>query len=222
MLDAAPPGKYLPCSELVEVLLPAYAPCMHLGTRCADARWIPSQGHAPRGFLGALGALADVELVLVAAEPGDPLPDESHPTDASPMDVLAAVTTYVYGVYANPATRFQVNMRYILDLCWPGQTLEQQLRRVWITDSVLCSAAVESGGVPGSMWRQCGASFLTAQLDLVRDRPVVALGRKAADRMERLGIAHHPFGAAAPPGCNFAGVRDGWSEIPMLLHKTDA
>jgi len=155
-------------------------------------------------------------LVLVAAEPGDPLPSESHVAD-TPEELLAAVCDFVYRVYKDPATTFQSNMRRIIDLCWPGLSFDEQLRRVWITESVLCSAARERGSVPKAMWSQCGTVYLRRQVDLLADRPVVALGRKASDRLARLGIAHHSFGAAAPPGCNFRGVRDGWTRIRELL-----
>lgn len=39
------------------------------------------------------------------------------------------------------------NARVLFERCWPGLPLEQRLRRVWITESVLCSAEVSSGPV---------------------------------------------------------------------------
>jgi hypothetical protein len=56
----------------------AFAPCPAVGRQCRDARWSPREGHVPRGFLGAIGQLSEVELVLVVAEPGDPLAGEDH------------------------------------------------------------------------------------------------------------------------------------------------
>ena len=58
----------MPNEALVDVLLPAYT-CQHFG-KCPDATWFPSEGHVPRGFLGATRALEEVEVVMVLAEPG--------------------------------------------------------------------------------------------------------------------------------------------------------
>ena len=60
----------MPNEALVDVLLPAYT-CQHFG-KCPDATWFPSEGHVPRGFLGATRALEEVEVVMVLAEPGPP------------------------------------------------------------------------------------------------------------------------------------------------------
>ena len=64
-----------PNEKLIEVLSPAYGPCRHMlthGGGCPESRWKPAIGHVPRGFLGATGELAEVELVMVLAEPGEP------------------------------------------------------------------------------------------------------------------------------------------------------
>jgi hypothetical protein len=76
----------LPCAELSEVLLSAYGPCSGFGTTCRDMRWIPARGLVPRGFCGGLGHLRDVELVLIAAGPGDPHEFESYSEDGSPQE----------------------------------------------------------------------------------------------------------------------------------------
>jgi len=82
------PTRFSPCAELRELLLPAYAPCRHFDGNChCVARWDPGKGHVPRGFVGALGSLDEVKLVLVAAEPGDPLPGETYER-ADPADLL--------------------------------------------------------------------------------------------------------------------------------------
>jgi hypothetical protein len=75
---------FLPCPELLEVLLPAYRPCRNFAGTCegrvgsTPEGWRPEKGHVPRGFIGAFGTLDDVKLVLVVAEPADPLPGEQH------------------------------------------------------------------------------------------------------------------------------------------------
>jgi hypothetical protein len=64
--------------RLVEILAPAYQPCNGFAEICHEMKWHPAKGYIPRGFVGATGAVSDVELVLVFAEPGDPQPDEKH------------------------------------------------------------------------------------------------------------------------------------------------
>ena len=51
----------LPCKKFQELVLPAYAPCVHFGI-CREAQFRPNFGHVPRGFLGATGTPRDVEL----------------------------------------------------------------------------------------------------------------------------------------------------------------
>ena len=64
--------------EMLEVLAPAYTPCRHFSGQCKSMRWNPSNGHVPRGFCGADGDLSEIELILVTAEPGDPLAHEDY------------------------------------------------------------------------------------------------------------------------------------------------
>ena len=66
----------LPAAELIENLLPAYSPCSAFQQECRSAKWCPEKGFVPRGFLGAIGSIQDVRLVLLTAEPGDPLAAE--------------------------------------------------------------------------------------------------------------------------------------------------
>ena len=63
----------LPAVELLDLLLPAYNPCVGFRTKCAGvAKWAPESGHVPRGYLGATARPDDVDLNLLVAEPGDP------------------------------------------------------------------------------------------------------------------------------------------------------
>ena len=176
--------RYSPCVELRELLLPAYAPCAHFGGACAgSARWQPEKGHVPRGFVGALGSVDEVELVLVAAEPGDPLPGESY-EGSDPIDFLERCAEEAYRDFEGMANPFHRNIRSILDECFPGLDFLHQMRRTWITDAYLCSAPVEAGNVPAASWKTCARSYLLPQLRLLEDRAIVALGRKASNACE--------------------------------------
>jgi hypothetical protein len=198
--------------SLVEILAPAYKPCRGFAEICHEMKWHPAKGHIPRGFLGATGAISDVELVLVFAEPGDPQPDEKH--SAGIESALKAAGYY----HTLKQDQFHKNSRYILDLCWPNLTFEKQLEKVWMTESVLCSAPVESGHVRSAVERACGERYLLRQLALFPNAVVVALGAKAQKRMRALGydcfIA--ASAVAAPEGCK-PHAKLSWQVIPDAL-----
>lgn len=199
--------------QLTRLLRPAYEPCPGFSSSCPDMRWSPSEGHIPRGFLGATADLNDVELVLVFAEPGDPQADEVHTGIESALH-------YVYYYHQGQRDQFHRNVRYVLNLCWPEIPFEAQLKRVWMTESVLCSAPRECGPVPRSTERACGERYLLRQLALFPNALVVALGTKAQTRLRALG--HKDFlavGALAPPGCNQTRVRESWNLIPQELAR---
>lgn len=86
---------------LLDVLLPAYAPCSGFKATCRAMRWVPHQGHVPRGFCGAAGRLDEVRLVLVCAEPGDPHDGESHAADGTAEGQLRSAYGYAWRSFEN-------------------------------------------------------------------------------------------------------------------------
>ena len=174
-------------------------------------RWAPEQGHVPRGFHGAYGGQNEVELVLVFAEPGDPHAGEAH-------SGLDSAFKYAGFAFKSGKDHFHRNVRLILDMCWPGEPLETQLRRTWLTESVLCSAEQEGGTVPRISTLACGEIYLKKQLALFPTALVVALGKKAQARLRGIGVRDFlPAFAAAPPGCNFKGATESWSKIAQVV-----
>lgn len=202
---------------LAAALVGAYSPCPSFRGACSgETRWDPEAGHVPRGFCGATGDLADVDLVLVCAEPGDPHPSERYDGQAAPAEIMRASSAYVYRCLRDGQDLFHRNVRLILDLCFPDVPFDEQLRRTWITDSVLCSATVESGRVRKVVWESCRRRYLEAQLALLPGAVVAALGAKAYDRMRGVpGVLK--ASAAAPPGCNFSGARESWEAIASAV-----
>lgn len=199
--------------KLVMTLAPAYAPCTEFARTCAAMCWRPDMGHVPRGYLGATGSLEEVELVLVFAEPGDPHVGEKH---------AGMQSAYEYAMHAfqSGMDLFHRNVRSILDLCWPGTPFEQQMRKVWMTESVLCSARSEGAPVPAAAARACGERYLLPQLRLFSHALVVALGRKAQSRLSRVGFTSYVSAyAVAPPGCNRREARESWERIPVALRE---
>ncbi|AZT85825.1 hypothetical protein EHN06_08910 [Marinobacter sp. NP-4(2019)] len=176
-------------------------------------RWKPSHGHVPRGFLGAAGSLTEIELVLVFAEPGDPHDGETH-------NGLRSAYSYATYAFETGKDQFHRNVRAILDSCWPELSFEEQMKKVWMTESVLCSAKRECGSVSAAATGECGRRYLIKQLELMPHALVVALGRKAQDRLRSIGFTDYlPASAVAPPGCNFSGARESWARIPVELRR---
>ena len=176
-------------------------------------RWNPEAGHVPRGFLGACGDPSEVELVLVFAEPGDPHVGEHH----SGLDSAYSHATMAFRTGKD---LFHRNVRKIIDSCWPNIPFEQQMRKVWLTESVLCSARTEGGHVSKSVSTACGRRYLLAQLALFPQAVVVALGDKAQKRLRDLGVSHFiSVRAVAPPGCNRKEAPEFWKQIPIELER---
>ena len=204
--------------RLLGVLSPAYEPCRNLVGACRDMRWSPERGHVPRGFVGALAGAGTVEVVLVCAEPGDPQADERH--DAPTREaMLHSAAAFTYRSFRNGTDLFHRNVRYLLDQCFPEMPFEQQMRRTWITESVLCSAAREGGRVPAAATAACRQQYLARQLDLMPRAVLVALGAKARDRMRPLGRSMLVAVAAAPPGCNRPEARASWDAVGAEVRR---
>ena len=200
-------------TELAEILGPAYDPCPEFGRACTEMRWHPEAGHVPRGFYGAIGGLSEVELILVVAEPGDPHHGETH------IDMYSAYN-YAGEVLRAGRDKFHRNLKEIFDLCWPHELIEQQLRKVWLTELVLCSAKKEGALVPKSSCLACGLRHLLPQLHLFPCALVVACGDKAQRRLKALGFNDFvPVRAVAPPGGNMPEAREFWKQIPVELAR---
>jgi len=198
---------------IANILAPAYTPCVEFQRACVQMRWQPDVGHVPRGFLGGSGSLDEVELILVFAEPGDPHIGEHH-------DGLESAYESATVAFANGRDLFHRNVRKILEMCWPALSFEQQMRKAWLTESVLCSAQTECGSVPSASARACGQHYLLAQLQLFPGALVVALGSKAQSRLRSLGYtAFISAFAVAPPSCNRHEARASWDLIPLELHR---
>jgi hypothetical protein len=206
--------------SLKKILLPAY-PCPEFDNACkGKMRWAPKAGHIPRGFSGACGKVSEVELVLVFAEPGNPHPEQRRSRLDGADDYLDSAFEYSIEALRNGKDLFHKNVRKILDACWPSMPFEEQLRKTWLTESVLCSAPKESGPVPRDVYMPCGQRYLLRELARFRDALIVAVGTKARDRLQALGVKNvMPVGAASPPGCNKPEARESWEQIRSELSR---
>ena len=203
-----------PCADLIEVLEPAYSPCPNFSGPCSALKWNPAKGYAPHGFCGGTGSLEDIRLVLVTAEPGDPGDpgDEKHYNPRlAPCDLLKSISSYVYEGIKNSDRVFHRNLKYILDRCWPGLSFDEQMKRTWITESVLCSAPVTTGRVDSE--KVCADAYLRRQVELLGHAYWVAMGRKAERRLRFSTSRFAYIPAPAPPGGNMPSARAAWDGL---------
>ena len=178
-MDAPTDMRFAPADGLASILQPAYDPCpgFDAGCKCI-ARWIPTAGHVPRGFIGALGSIDEVEVIILVAEPGNPHPNETY-LDPSMMEAACSHTFWSIDEGTDP---YHKRLKLLLDLIFPGLSLENQLRKAWVTEAYLCSAPVEGGKVLPRAEYECASRYLLQQLRLLSGRPVIALGKKAQRR----------------------------------------
>ena len=211
-------------SPLFDVLRPAFKPCPNFKKACKDyCRWIPRKGHVPRAFGGATGAISDIRLFLVTAEPGDPADGETY--SGSPDEMLHASMHMLIRCLREDDLRrdgkaafFHKNLRLILDLCWRGDSLEDQLRKTWITPSVLCSATVSGGNVLRSIEDTCILTYLAPQIDLLENTFVLALGGKAQKRLKGNGV-RMDFSARHPSARPNSRPRDSWVKAARAFRR---
>lgn len=202
----------LPHPSVLNVLEPAYNPCPGFARTCKSMRWAPSAGHVPRGFVGAYGSTEGVRLVLVTAEPGNPYIDEQYPTSGTPRQILEVTCRNAYQIIVSSIDPYHQNLRYILNGCFPNMSLREQLKHVWKTDSVLCSAKNEGRYVRAAIESECRTRYLEAQLRLFPNAVIAALGTKAIRRLRGWPNVLSAI-SIAPQGCNLPRARPSWDDI---------
>lgn len=163
-------------------------------------RSLPNKGKTPAGFGGARAKLGDIRLIVVTAEPGDAVKQIC----GTPAERLEAQIATFEEFFEHDSLRrngrrapFHKNLRYIVELCWPGKSLDQVLRLTWFTNTVLCPAPKSGGVIKEEIERTCGQTYLNRQLELLPAAYVLVLGSKARRRMTELklridGFAQHP------------------------------
>jgi hypothetical protein len=216
----------LPNEQVRAVLRPAYGPCEGFAGNCGSMIYKPNEGHIPRGFCGATGALEDVRLLLVCAEPGDPLSTENYGGTRNPDALLKSACFYAWQCFETERDLFHWNIRCILNLCFPCSSFTEQMRYAMITDAVLCSAKEEGGYVGSPIAKECAQRYLLKLIKILPNATIAALGRKARQRLflaglsDRSGVSDRyfvPASSAAPPGCYQKRAWKSWEEIAKVV-----
>ena len=99
-------------------------------------------------------------------------------------------------------------------------SLVNAMRKVWITESVLCSNPKPRATIE----RFCAEQYLLPQLRLFPNATVAAMGSKAAKRLKRYKdqIPHRivECGAVFPPGCNFPDTKSSWDKLAEVVTQS--
>ena len=126
---------YAPAKELVEILRKAYLPCPGFKYDCeGTATWAPQKGHVPRGFIGALGDIKEVEVVILTAQPdAPPLPEEPGLySQVKREELLDQTCQYTFECFRRRRTTYHEGIRYLLDQIFdpkplPGRPVEEDM-----------------------------------------------------------------------------------------------
>jgi hypothetical protein len=203
--------------ELLNVLAPAYT-CDSFTTDCKSMRNEPQAGLFPRGYTGAAGLLADVDLAVVIAEPGEPPGDAKPQPAGEPGAIIESIAASVGDTLRTARSAFHRNVSFLLACCWPELSFDERLKRTWITEGVLCSAAKTTGTVPRIVETTCAERYLAKQLALLPNAFVIAMGVKARRRLNLAGRpADVTVRAAGLPGGNSKAAKPSWQAAGLAF-----
>jgi hypothetical protein len=200
-----------PNPKMMNVLLRAYAPCPFFGI-CPEAIWEPSIGQVPRGFLGCTGELDEVEVVFIFAEPGHPY-DGDNFQNHDKKRMIQQVITASYHHRSQGTDLFHRNLLWLMECLWPNLSFDEMLKKVWMTESRLCSIENEIGDAKGGNKKLCVNEYLKPQIDLLPNATTILFGGKARKRVGQiLPQSHHAY-ALSPPGANHTPAKPSWEKV---------
>ena len=218
-----------PFPKLMSLMLEAY-PCSHFcpqgkdsinmaskvsSNTCPEAIWHPQNGNIPRGFLGATGKAEEVEVIMLFAEPGEPHGNESYGPNLDPKSLMESCINHTYTSMNNGTDQFHRNVKWFLNELFPGRSLVEQLRHVWLTEGRLCSIAEEIGKAPN---RICANHFLKRQIELMPNATVIPFGKKARDALKSIKFQYiEGIYALARPGANHKPAKPSWEKAIEIV-----
>ena len=118
-------------------------------------------------------------------------------------------------------TPFHRNMRRILDCFFPGESLEEQLKKTWTTNAVLCPAQISGGPHLARVEAACASTYLAPQLALLSHAFVLALGNKARDRLIAASIRFDAVGRHPSARVPDTDKRASWLDAATQFHGGD-
>jgi hypothetical protein len=188
------------------------------GQVCRSAIYRPCDGYVPRAFGGAKRALEDVKLVIVSNGPAKPiLPTDRIPGESYSGDPEEDLRSLLGDRYINSEPHsIHTNLKLFLNLVFPcGGGLEEQLAKVWMTNSVHCTF---EGEVKMADRKRCANANLFRQIELFSNPVVVLAGSKpqliSSDLLSAFPyirlVKCHSFSKPFPKGKAFA--ENDWRE----------
>ena len=221
----------LPFPNLMSLMLEAY-PCkyfcpqgkasMNMASKvssntCPEAIWDPKNGNIPRGYLGATGKAEQVEVIMVFAEPGEPHGNETYGLNLDPKNLMESCINHTYTSMNNGTDQFHRNVKWFLNELFPGKSLSEQLRNIWLTEGRLCSIAEEIGKASNKI---CANHFLKRQIDLMPNATVIPFGGKARDALKSIRVQFvDGVYALAPPGANHKPAKPSWENAIQIVQS---
>ena len=95
---------------------------------------------------------------MVLAEPGNPKGEEEHTGE------IDSAYEFAGRCYRNERSTGHKNVMKILRDCFGNLGFKELMRRVWITESVLCSAPSSTENIKSKCERFCAEHYLLKQL----------------------------------------------------------
>ena len=144
---------------------------------CADAICDKASGHLTRGFSGVTDSLCDVLFRVVFAEPGFRLPGERY-SDSAAENARHLLSARFLELGVN---QFHRNITEFLTQVFPlfSRNLQEQFKRVWLSESRHCSLAEETGSIGRVERSRCANKYFVEQIRLFSNAIVLLAGGKA-------------------------------------------
>ena len=107
----------------------------------------------------------------------------------------------------NKKSSFHKNVTRFLDELFPSKSFDNQLRKVWLTESCLCSIAEEIDKAPRCT---CASHILKRQIELMPQASIIAFGGKSRDGLDSINAEYISAWAFAELGANRPEAKLSW------------
>jgi uracil-DNA glycosylase len=182
--------------NMTEIIDSLYISCMNCQINCKGV-WIDLEnGIPPRGFYYRN---SPVSILVVSKNPGHPLNGESMLYKGKKgKDIFYAYRQFQNDLYRNlnnnkeQSTRFHKNMyrylSYFLDI---PNDIDEIYKQVAHTDLLKCSTRNEQAKIPEEMFDKCYKQYLLKEIELLKPRLILALGREVERFLRKKQFEHN-------------------------------
>ena len=176
--------------------------------------WNAGSGYEPRWYNGP--PPAEARVLVLMAEPG-------APSRAVHLSRTVAYSDWLAGYDLQlPDHYWRANLLQLCRYIWPSDTEAKMVKH--LAGSCTFWMSLPEGGqtkpVPGALINYFSEHYLRRFLALFTNAVVLAAGKKAHERLTKLGIPHESCWAFTRPGCNQKMARDSWREAGSAIRET--